>query len=90
LSEFGHSEDVWTIQHEATARLVNSFFSTGVADASLFTYQPVPFDVGLIAFPEMLKIILVAPVVVLLGLAAIVRFVLRRVRQRNAREMRLA
>jgi hypothetical protein len=44
----------------------------------------------MIAFPEMLKIILVAPVIVLLGLAAIGRFVLRRVRQRKAREMRLA
>ena len=87
LPEFGHSEDVWQLQPEATARLVNSFFSTGVADASLFTYQPVPFDVGMIAFPEMLKIILVAPVMVLLGLAALVMFVLRRARRRKAREV---
>jgi hypothetical protein len=44
----------------------------------------------MIAFPEMLKIKVVAPVIFLLGLATLVIFVLRRVRRRKAREMRLA
>jgi hypothetical protein len=83
LSEFGHSDDIWEIQPEATARLVNSFFSTGVADVSQFSLQPVGFDVGWIALPEMLKIILGAAVGVLLGLVALVWFVVRRTRQRR-------
>jgi pimeloyl-ACP methyl ester carboxylesterase len=83
LPEFGHSEDIWGIQHEATVQLVNSFLGTGVADASLFTIQPIPFDVGTVAFPELLKIALGAMMMVLLGLVALVWFVVQRVRQRR-------
>jgi pimeloyl-ACP methyl ester carboxylesterase len=83
LPEFGHSEDIWGIQHEATIQLVNSFFGTGVADASLFTIQPIPFDVGTVAFPELLKIALGASMLVLLGLVALVWFVVQRVRRRR-------
>jgi pimeloyl-ACP methyl ester carboxylesterase len=83
LPEFGHSDDIWAIQHEATARLVNSFFSTGVADVSQFSPQPIAFDVGWMALPEMLKIILSISVVVLLGLVALVWFVVQRVRRRR-------
>jgi hypothetical protein len=50
----------------------------------LFTTQPVSFDAGLIAYPEMLKIMVGIAAAGLLGLAALVRFVLRRVRRRNA------
>jgi pimeloyl-ACP methyl ester carboxylesterase len=84
LPEFGHSDDIWRIQHDATVHLVNSFFGTGVADASLFTTQPVSFDVGPVALPEMLKILLGSAAALLLGLVALVRFVLRRVRRRQA------
>jgi hypothetical protein len=83
LSEFGHSDDIWEIQPEETARLVNSFFSTGVADVSQFSHQPVAFDVGWIALLEMLKIILGAVVAVLLGLVALVWFAVRRIWQRR-------
>jgi pimeloyl-ACP methyl ester carboxylesterase len=81
LPEFGHSEDIWGIQHEATVQLVNSFFGTGVADASLFTIQPIPFDVGTVAFPELLKIALGALMMVVLGLVALAGFVVQRVRR---------
>jgi len=83
LEGFGHSHDTWTIQHAATVQLVNSFFDTGVADASLFTTQPVSFDAGPLAYPEMLKIMVGIAAAVLLGLAALLRFVLRRIRRRR-------
>ena len=54
LSEFGHSGDVWNLQPEATVRLLTSFYDTGVADASLYSYQPMDFHVE-IGFPEMAK-----------------------------------
>jgi pimeloyl-ACP methyl ester carboxylesterase len=54
LSEFGHTGDVWSMQPEATIRLLTSFFDTGVADDSLYTYQPMDFHVE-IGFPEMAK-----------------------------------
>ena len=54
LSEFGHTGDVWGLQPEATVRLLTSFYGTGVADASLYTYQPMDFHVEF-GFPEMAK-----------------------------------
>jgi pimeloyl-ACP methyl ester carboxylesterase len=54
LSEFGHTGDVWGMQPEATVRLLTSFYDTGVADASLYTYQPMNFHVE-VGFPEMAK-----------------------------------
>jgi hypothetical protein len=84
LQEFGHSTDTWRIQHAATVHLINSFFDTGVADASLFTAQRVSFDAGPVALPEMLKILLGSAAALLLGLVALVRFVIRRVRRRKA------
>lgn len=83
LQEFGHSTDTWRIQHPATVHLINSFFDTGVADASLFTTQPASFDAGPLTYPEMLKLMVGIAAAVLLGLAALVRFVLRRVRRRR-------
>jgi hypothetical protein len=83
LQGFGHSHDTWTIQHAATVQLVNSFFDTGVADASLFTAQRVSFDAGPVALPEMLKILLGSAAALLLGLVALVRFVIRRVQRRR-------
>ena len=54
LSEFGHTRDVWTLQPEATIRLLTSFYDTGVADDSLYTYQPMDFHVE-VGFPDMAK-----------------------------------
>jgi hypothetical protein len=42
------------MQPEATVRLLTSFYDTGVADASLYSYQPMDFHVE-IGFPEMAK-----------------------------------
>lgn len=43
LSEAGH--DGFTVQEDAYARLVTSFYDTGVGDDSLYEYQPMDFSV---------------------------------------------
>jgi pimeloyl-ACP methyl ester carboxylesterase len=86
LSEFGHSDDIWGMQPEATAQLLTSFYETGVADDSLFTHQPVDFNVGVVAFPEMAKLELAIVVLVPILLVALVWFIVRRVRRRRARQ----
>jgi hypothetical protein len=55
LSEFGHTDDVWGLQPEATVHLLTAFYDSGEVDDSLFTYQPMDFDVSL-GFPAMAKI----------------------------------
>jgi len=86
LKEFGHSGDTWRIQHDATVHLVNTFFDTGVIDTSLFTAQPFSFDAGPVALPELMKILLGSAATLVLGLVALVRLVIRRVRRRKSVE----
>jgi pimeloyl-ACP methyl ester carboxylesterase len=85
LSEFGHGEFLG-LQPEASKRLLTSFYDTGVADDSLFTYHPVNFHVGL-GYPEQAKILLAVAVLIPLGLVALVWFVARRVRRRRANQI---
>jgi pimeloyl-ACP methyl ester carboxylesterase len=81
LAEMGHTQDVWSVQPEATERLLTSFYDTGVADDSLYTYVPMSFEVGL-GFPLLAKIAVgVLLLVVVAGIAA-ARFAIRRVRRR--------
>lgn len=87
LSEFGHSDDVWNLQPEATAHLVTTFYDTGEADDSQFTHQPMDFNVGSVAFPEILKMALAAVVVVPLVLIALVWFIVRRMKRRKASQV---
>ncbi|MGD8404100.1 MAG: alpha/beta fold hydrolase [Anaerolineales bacterium] len=82
LSEFGHVADVWDLQPEATMHLLTTFYDTGVADDSLFTYQPMNFDVGM-GFPAMAKLVLAA-IVLLIALVWLIIYLVRRRRARNA------
>jgi hypothetical protein len=83
LSEFGHVDDVWNLQPEATMHLFTTFYDTGVADDSLFTYQPMSFDVGL-GFPAIAKLALAAIVLLIAIVVAVAWYIARRVRQRRA------
>ncbi|NMC77908.1 MAG: alpha/beta fold hydrolase [Chloroflexi bacterium] len=47
LPEFSHVDDVENLQPQAIERLVTRYYDTGVADASLFTYQPLSFKPGM-------------------------------------------
>lgn len=82
VSEAGHTADLVTLQPEALKRLVTSFYDTGVADDSLFTYHPVDLHVGL-GYPEQAKTLLAVVVLVPIGLVAMVWFIVRRVRRRR-------
>jgi pimeloyl-ACP methyl ester carboxylesterase len=58
LAEFGHSNDFWDYQPEASTRLLTTFFDTGEVDDSLYTLQTVDFDVGVASAPTLAKILL--------------------------------
>jgi hypothetical protein len=82
LSEYGHGEFLRS-QPEASKHLLKGFYDTGVADDSLFIYHPVDFRVGL-GYPAMAKLGLAAIVLLIAGVAALVWFIVRRVRRRRA------
>jgi pimeloyl-ACP methyl ester carboxylesterase len=83
LSEFGHTDDVWGLQPEATVHLLTTFYDSGEVDNSLFTYQPMNFDVGL-GFPAIAKLVLAAIVLLIAIVVALVWFIVRWVRRRRA------
>jgi pimeloyl-ACP methyl ester carboxylesterase len=83
LPEFSHVSDVMTLQPEAFERLITSYYSTGVADDSLFVYQP-------LSFQPRISLTVVARVLVGLMLFLPALFILavvlgaRRIRRRRA------
>jgi pimeloyl-ACP methyl ester carboxylesterase len=85
LPEFSHISDVMELQPAAFERLVTSYYDTGVADSSLYVYQPLSFKPGmsLTKFARILvAAMVVIPALVIWGIVATVRRVQRR---RNAR-----
>jgi pimeloyl-ACP methyl ester carboxylesterase len=82
LSEFGHVDDVWNLQPEATKCLLTTFYDTGVVDDSHFTYQPMQFRVGL-GLPTTAKLLLVVVAAVIAGAVALIWFIARRIRRRR-------
>ena len=69
LREFGHVNDIFSLNPQAIERLLVSFFNTGEADDSLFTYTPMDFTVSR-GFPKIAKLGLGVGGVLLLGLLA--------------------
>jgi hypothetical protein len=81
LPEFGHTGDVLTLQPEAFKRLITSYYDTGVADDSLFTYQPISFEpsIRLTTIAKLLvAAVVVLPALIVWGVVAVVRRVRRR------------
>ena len=76
VSENGHAEMLWR-QPEASERLLTSFFDTGEADDSLFTYQPWEYNPGL-GFPAIAKISVAVIVLLVLLIGWGIRSILRR------------
>ena len=76
VAESGHGDMLWQ-QPEATARLLSSFFDTGLADDSLFVYQPWVYEAGL-GFPAIAKIIAAVILVVISILIFVIRFIIKR------------
>jgi len=81
LPEFSHVGDVETLQPEAFAQLISSYYDTGAADDTAFVYQPVSFTPKM-SLSTMAKLIAAAvvlvPLVLIAGATLIVRRLLRR------------
>jgi hypothetical protein len=82
LSEMGHVGDVWGVQPEGTERLLTSFYDTGVADDSLYTYAPMDFNVRF-GFPLLAKLAVGLMFILFTGVVAS-GFAARKIRHRNA------
>ncbi len=81
LAEMGHVNDVGTLQPAAFERLATSFYDTGVADDSLYTYAPMHFGVSLGA-PTIAKIMLGIVLLLIAVVGMIIWFIVRRIRRR--------
>jgi hypothetical protein len=83
VSEYGHTGDLWNLQPEAIVRLLTSFYDTGIADGSLFSYQSMDFNAGILTFPTIAKIILGVFILLILGLMAGIFLVIRWIKRRK-------
>jgi hypothetical protein len=82
----GHTHDLWNVQRPATIRLLTSFYDTGVADDSLFTYAPMEFHVSW-GFPKLAKIALASVLLIVLGILGLVWVIIWRIQRRIARQV---
>jgi hypothetical protein len=82
LQDLGHTSSFWNSQPEARAHMLNAFFDTGQVDASLYTYQPLDFDVGL-GWPALAKLSVAIPVLIAVLVVAVVWFFVGRRRKRR-------
>ncbi len=81
LPEFSHVADVLHQQPEAFERLITSYYDTGVADDSLYVYQPLSFTPGLsvtVMAKLLVAALIVLPALIVLGVVVVVRRVRRR------------
>ena len=81
LPEFSHSKDVMTLQPEAFERLITSYYATGVADDSLYVYQPLSLEPSM-SLPMVANLLVAARVIlsalIILGVGLVVRRIRRR------------
>ena len=82
LKDFGHTGSFWNSQPEARVHMLNTFYDAGKVDASLYTYQPLDFDVGL-GWPGLAKLVVAIPVLIVVLVAALVWFLIARRRKRR-------
>jgi pimeloyl-ACP methyl ester carboxylesterase len=84
LPEFSHVHDVLEQQPEAFERLITTYYDTGVADDSLYVYQPLSFEPGMsltTAARLLVAAMIIIPALIVWGVVAVVRRIQRR---RNA------
>jgi len=82
LPEFGHTGDEYTLQPAAFERLITSYYDTGVADSSLYVYEPLSFKPAM-SVPVVAKLLVAAMIVVPLLIALIIVVIVRRIRRRR-------
>jgi pimeloyl-ACP methyl ester carboxylesterase len=80
LPEFSHVDDVYTLQPEAFERLITSYYDTGVADDSMYVYQPLSFQpkISLIVLARVLvAAVIILPALLVMGVVLVVRRIRR-------------
>lgn len=81
LPEYSHAGDLTDLQPAAFELMITSYYDTGVADTSLFVYQPLSFQPK-ISFTVIAKLLLAAmfilPALVVWGIVAMARRVQKR------------
>jgi pimeloyl-ACP methyl ester carboxylesterase len=80
LPEFSHTGDVTSLQPEAIQRLITSYYDTGIADASLFIYQPIHFKPKM-SMAAMAKLFAGAMIIFPPLLAAVLVMIARRMKK---------
>jgi pimeloyl-ACP methyl ester carboxylesterase len=80
LKDLGHTSSFWNSQPEARVHMLNAFYDTGQVDASLYTYQPLDFDVGL-GWPGLAKLLVAVPALIAVLVVALVWFFIARQRK---------
>jgi len=83
LPEFSHVGDEYTYQQGAFERLITSYYDTGVADSSLYVYDPVSFKPGM-SLATMAKLLVAAVIVLPALIILVIVLVVRRIRRRRA------
>jgi hypothetical protein len=81
LPEFSHVGDVESLQPEAFERLITSYYDSGVADDSLFVYEPLSFEprISLTRTAKLLvAAMIILPLLIIFGIVLAVRRVRRR------------
>ena len=86
LKDLGHTGSFWNSQPEARAHMLSTFFDTGQLDASLYTYQPLDFDVGL-GWPGLAKLLVAVVVLVPILLLVLVWLIIRWIKRRRASQV---
>jgi len=86
LREFGHTGTFWNNQPEARVHMLNTFFDTGQVDASLYTYQPLDFDVGL-GWPGLAKVLVAIVALVPILSLVLVWWIVRWAKRRRASQV---
>jgi hypothetical protein len=80
LPDFSHVEDEYTLQQTAWEQLITSYLDTGVGDASLYVYQPIPFKAGVsntVVAKALVALVIILPALIVLGIVALVRRIRR-------------
>jgi pimeloyl-ACP methyl ester carboxylesterase len=86
LKDFGHTGSFWNSQPEARVHMLNTFFDTGQADASLYTYQPLDFDVRL-GWPGLAKVLIAVVVLVPILSLVLVWWIIRWAKRHRASQV---
>ncbi len=83
LPEFSHVDDEYTLQPKAWERLITSYYDTGVADGSLYVYEPLSFKPGM-SMPMLAKLLVIAVIILPALIILLIGLVVRGIRHRAA------